>query len=272
MTNGGDSSAQLTGRVAVVTGASEGIGAAVVSALAHEGAQVAFCARHKDGLIRLADEVARQLGAQGGSLHPYTADMNDAGSTNEFLDALTVDFEKVDVLVNNVGASPSRNFLYMADDDWNELFQLNLMSAVRCSRRLLPAMRKKKWGRIVMISTAGAKYPNPATIDYAATKAAMVTVAKALASKYGADNVLVNSVLPGLIRTPMWERAASEIAGAGGGSVDDVFANQSKPVPLARYGTPEEVASLVRFLCSEASSYITGTAIAVDGGWSPGAF
>ena len=154
----------------------------------------------------------------------------------------------------------------MSDDDWTSLFELNLLSAVRCTRRLLPAMRKQGWGRVVMISTGGAKYPNAALVDYAASKSALVTTAKALARKYGSDGVLVNSVLPGLIRTQMWERAASEIAGAGGQSVEDVFAARSENVPVGRYGTAEEVADLVLFLCSDRASYINGAAIDVDGG------
>ena len=258
----------FTGRVAVVTGASEGIGAAVVRGLVEGGAAVAFCARSEDGVNQLASS----LGDAAGSPHPYTADMGDPDSTAAFLDSVATDLGAVDIVINNVGASPSRNFLYMGDEDWEQLFQLNLMSAVRCTRRFLPDMRKQRWGRVVMMSTAAAKYPNAATIDYAASKAAMVAMAKALARKYGADNVLVNSVLPGLIRTPMWERAAGEIAEAGGKGVEDVFAERAKPVPLGRYGTPEEVANLVLFLCTDAASYLTGAAIEVDGGWSAGVY
>ena len=256
------------GRVAVVTGASEGIGAAVVAGLARGGATVAFCARGEER----AQQLAATLAGAPGAVHAYSADMGDADSTTTFLDAVAGDIGAVDIVINNVGASPSRNFLYMADEDWDQLFQLNLMSAVRCTRRFLPGMRKQRWGRVVMMSTAAAKYPNAATIDYAASKAAMVAMAKALARKYGQDNVLVNSVLPGLIRTSMWERTASEIAEAGGTGVEDVFVARSKPVPLGRYGTPEEVANLVLFLCSEGASYLTGAAIEVDGGWSAGVY
>jgi 3-oxoacyl-[acyl-carrier protein] reductase len=140
------------------------------------------------------------------------------------------------------------------------------MSAVRCTRRLLPAMRAKRWGRIVMIATSGARYPNAALIDYAATKAAMIATAKALAGKYAADGVLVNSILPGLIHTAMWERAAGEIAEASGGTAADVIERNGRTVPVGRYGTSEEVAAAVLFLCSNAASYINGVALAVDGG------
>jgi NAD(P)-dependent dehydrogenase (short-subunit alcohol dehydrogenase family) len=258
----------LAGRSAVVTGASAGIGAATVRVLAEQGANVAFCARSDDGVKQLASD----LSGAAGTVHGYTADMADAESTNAFLDAVEKDLGNVDILVNNVGASPSRNFLYMKDEDWESLFQLNLMSAVRCTRRLLPGMRKQRWGRVVMVATGAAKTPNAALIDYAASKAAMVSVGTALARKYGADNVLVNSVLPGLIRTQMWERAASEIAEAGDGDVEAVFTARGKNVPVGRYGSAEEVANVILFLCSDAASYVNGASIDVDGGLASGIF
>lgn len=251
----------LSGKNAVVTGASKGIGAAAVRLLAEHGADVAFCARNQDDIDEL---VAGHAGA--GSIRGYSADLADAASTGAFLEAVMSDLGGADILVNNVGASPSRNFLYMSDEDWESLHQLNLMSAVRCTRTLLPGMREKKWGRVIMVSTSGAIYPGAALIDYAATKAAMIATGKALAGKYGADGVLVNSILPGLVRTDMWERAASEIADAQGVDAEAVFERNSKGVPVGRYGTAEEVANAIVFLCSDAASYINGVALSVDGG------
>ena len=111
-------------------------------------------------------------------------------------------------------------------------------------------MRENKWGRIVMVSSSAGKYTNAALIDYGATKAAMISISKSLARKYGRDGVLINSVLPGLIHTAMWERAATEIAEAVGGTMDEVIENNGKGVPVGRYGTADEVASLIVFLCS----------------------
>lgn len=251
----------LTGKRAVVTGASKGIGAAAVRLLADHGAQVAFCARGQDAV----DEVAA-YSSGAGTVHGYTADMGDAESTEAFLDAVIADQGGADILINNVGASPSRNFLYMSDEDWESLHQLNLMSAVRCTRRLLPRMRENNWGRVIMVSTSGAIYPGAALIDYAATKAAMIATGKALAGKYGRDGVLVNSILPGLIRTPMWDRAAGEIAQSQDVDPEEIFARNSKGVPVGRYGTADEVANAIVFLCSDAASYINGIALSVDGG------
>ena len=252
----------LAGRIAVVTGASEGIGAAITETLAAHGAAVAFCARRADGVHALASK----LNGLPGDVHPYEVDMADAAAVDAFLTSVQGTMGAPDILVNNVGQSPSRNFLYMTDDDWEHLFQVNLMSAVRCTQRLLPAMRQQRWGRVVMVSTGSAKYPNAATIDYAATKAALVAVAKALARKYAADNVLVNSVLPGLIRTPMWERTAAELAAASGQTVDSVFEARAKNVPIGRYGEAREVADVVHYLCTERASYLAGIAIDIDGG------
>lgn len=250
----------LAGRTAIVTGASLGIGAATVKLMVDQGATVAFCARGQDAVDELC--------TYSDSVHGYVADMADAASTKGFLDAVATDLGGVDILVNNVGASPSRNFLYMQDADWEQLFQLNMMSAVRCTRHVLPHMRAHQWGRIVMISTVGALYPSAALIDYAATKAAMISTGKALATKYGRDGVLVNSILPGLIHTAMWDRAAAELAEATGNTQEQIMQNNSKGVPVGRYGTPEEVATTVVFLCSNAASYINGQAISVDGGSS----
>jgi 3-oxoacyl-[acyl-carrier protein] reductase len=255
----------LTGRRALVTGASLGIGAATVRMLADQGAAVTFCARHAEAVADLA-AYRPQRGA--GSVTGLVADMGDRDSVNAMLDAVE-QAGVTDILINNVGASPSRNFLYMSDDDWFQLFELNLMSAVRCTRRLLPGMRKARWGRVIMVSTGGAKYPGAALIDYAATKSAMIATGKALARKYGADNVLVNSVLPGLIHTPMWERAATEVAEANKTTMEAVLAANARSVPVGRYGTAEEVASVIAFLCSEAASYVNGAAIDVDGGQGP---
>ena len=247
----------LEGRRAVVTGASLGIGEAVVKELADLGAAVVFCARSPEAVDALAGYSDRVTG--------LVADMGDRSSTEEFLDYVE-ESGGADILVNNVGASPSRNFLYMTDEDWQELHELNLLSAVRCTRRLLPKMRKQHWGRVIMIASGAAKYPNAALIDYGATKAAMISIAKSLSRKYGADGVLINSVLPGLIHTAMWERAATEIAEANSTTMEKVLENNGRSVPVGRYGTSAEVANVVAFLCTNAASYVNGAAIEVDGG------
>ncbi|MCP3990534.1 MAG: SDR family oxidoreductase [Actinomycetia bacterium] len=257
----------LGGKRAIVTGASIGIGAAVVEMLADHGAEVAFCARSPEVVERQAAyQPTAGPGRSSGSVRGYVADMAKGTAVEGFLAQAEADTGPADIVVNNVGASPSRNFLYMTDDDWRDLFELNLLSAVRCTRHCLPHMRKAKWGRVVMVASNAAMYPGAALIDYAASKAAMVATGKALAGKYGSDGVLVNSVLPGLIHTAMWDRAAGEVAEAVGSTAAEIIERNGKSVPIGRYGTAEEVASVVTFLCSPAASYLNGTAISVDGG------
>lgn len=258
----------LTGRRAVVTGASLGIGAAVVRMLADHGADVAFCARTPEAVAALAayEPTAAPGTASPGAVRGYQADMGDGAAVEAFLAAAAADQGPADILVNNVGASPSRNFLYMTDDDWLSLLELNLLSAVRSTRRCLPHMRSQRWGRVVMVASGAAFYPGAALIDYGASKAAMVATGKALAGKYGGDGVLVNSVLPGLIHTAMWDRAAGEVAQASGTTAEAVLERNGSTVPVGRYGTADEVAAVIAFLCSPAASYVNGAAVTVDGG------
>jgi len=256
-------SLDLTGHRAVVSGASVGIGAETVRVLAGHGADVAFCARTASAV----DSLAAALDDAPGTVRGYVADMADADAVAGFCDEVEAELGAPDIVVNNVGASPSRNFLHMADDEWLSLFELNVMAAVRLTRRFLPAMRKAGWGRVVMMNTAAAKYPGAAIIDYSATKGALAVATKALARKYAADGVLINSVAPGRIRTEMWERTAREVADARGlDDVEAVFTERSTDIPIGRFGRSDEIANVVLFLCSDLATYVAGATIDVDGG------
>jgi len=259
MEKGGDGG--LAGRVAVVTGGSAGIGAATVRALAADGAAVGFSARNREAVAALESE----LSATGAGVLGVGADMSVAEEIDAFLGRVGDELGPVDILVNNVGRAGDRGFSRSSDEDWRELFDLNLFSAVHATRAVLGGMRERRWGRVVMVSSLAAKMPYP-SIDYAASKVAMLAVAKGLARHYGRDGILINTVLPGLIMTPMWERGSASIAAASGSSPEDVIANLAKEVPLGRYGTAEEVAAVIAFLASDAASYINGAAIDVDGG------
>jgi 3-oxoacyl-[acyl-carrier protein] reductase len=252
----------IAGKTAVVTAASKGIGAAATLALAAEGVSVACCARDAEGLRGLE----RAAAGGPGTVRGWAVDLAADGAVDGFLDDVESELGAPDILVNNYGASPSRNFLYMSPEDWRSGFDANLMVAVRCTQRALPEMRRRKWGRVVMVSSGAGKYPAAPLVDYAAAKAALVSVTTSLARKYGEDGVLVNAVLPGLIRTAMWERTAAEVAEATGVTPEQVFADRSTRVPLGRFGTAEEVAAVIAFLASDRAAFVNGAAIDVDGG------
>jgi 3-oxoacyl-[acyl-carrier protein] reductase len=256
----------ISDKVAVVTGASKGIGAATVLGLAAEGANVACCARGADALEQLKKDAA----GLPGSVHTWQRDLTAGDQLESFFEEARGSLGDVDILVNNLGASPSRNFLYMKEDDWESGLNVNLLVAVRSTQLVLGAMRKKKWGRVIMVSSGAAKYPSAPLIDYAAAKAALLAVTKSLARKYGSDQVLVNAVLPGLIRTDMWERTAAEIAESAGTSVEGVFDERGARVPLGRFGTAQEVADVIVYLASARAGYVNGALVDVDGGLGDG--
>jgi 3-oxoacyl-[acyl-carrier protein] reductase len=256
----------ISDKVAVVTGASKGIGAATVLGLAAEGAKVACCARGEDALEQLRKDAA----GLPGSVQTWQCDLTAGDELERFFEEVRGSLGEVDILVNNLGASPSRNFLYMKEDDWESGLNVNLLVSVRSTQLVLPAMRKKKWGRVIMVSSGAAKYPSAPLIDYAAGKAALLAVTKSLARKYGSDQVLVNAVLPGLIRTDMWERTAAEIAESTGTSVEGVFDERGARVPLGRFGRAQEVADVIVYLASARAGYVNGALVDVDGGLGDG--
>lgn len=249
-------------RRAVVTGGSEGIGAAVTAQLALAGVDVAVSARREGPL----NDLAASLEGAPGRVLPVVADMADPEEVDRFLTTARDALGVIDILVNNVGAAPSRNFLHTTDDQWEDSLQLNLLAAVRCTRALLPGMRAQRWGRVVMIGSGAARYPIAELVDYSAGKAALASVATSLARKYAASNVLVNTVLPGFVATPMTARAADEIGRASGTDAEEIERGIAATIPIGRYASPDEVANVVSFLCSDACSYLAGAVIDVDGG------
>jgi NAD(P)-dependent dehydrogenase (short-subunit alcohol dehydrogenase family) len=262
MTTAKGGSGGLAGRVAVVTGGSAGIGAATVRALTADGAAVGFSARNGETVAALESE----LSATAARVLGVAADMSVAEEIDAFLGRVSEELGPVDILVNNAGAGGGPEFERSTDEGWRELFDLNLMGAVHATRAVLGGMRERGWGRVVMVSSVAAKAPGTPPIDYSASKVAMLAVAKGLARHYGRDGILINTVLPGMVMTSMWERALGRIAAATGSSVDEVNASITAGIPLGRYGTAEEVAAVIAFLVSDHASYINGAAIDVDGG------
>ena len=194
------------------------------------------------------------------------ADMSVSEEIDGFLGRVGEELGPVDILVNNAGAGGGPEFERSTDESWRELFDLNLFAAVHATRAVLGGMRERGWGRVVMVSSVAAKAPGTPPIDYSASKVALLAVAKGLARHYGRDGILINTVVPGIVVTAMWERAIERIAGATGSSADEINAGIAGGIPLGRYGTVEEIAAVIAFLVSDAASYINGAAIDVDGG------
>ena len=254
----------LDGRVAIVTGGSQGIGREIALSMASEGADVVLVARRREPLEATAEEVR----ASAGTAAVVVADVATRAGTDAALAGALDAFGRVDILVNNAGKGGPKPILELTDEDWQASIDLNLMSAVRLSLACAPLMRDRGWGRIVNISSRVGREPDPYFAPYAAAKAAMINFSKNLANAFSKDGVLTNCVVPGLIRSEAVEEAASRSAAATGRTVEEVFEATlaKRPIPAGRLGEPSDVAGLVTLLVSDRASWITGGCFTVDGG------
>jgi 3-oxoacyl-[acyl-carrier protein] reductase len=255
----------LAGRVAVVTGASRGIGRAVAELLAAEGAAVVLSARGEADLERTTGA----LRESGADVVAVPCDVLDPAGTAALASTAQDRYGKVDILVNNAGGDSGRlPFHDLEDDAWEAAYRLNVVSAVRLTRALLPAMRERRWGRIVNVSSYTARVPEPFCGPYAAAKAALVNVTRTLSRTYGADGIVTNCVLPGLTRTDGVAAGFADAVAASGRTEDDLLAAMLRraPIDVGRLGEASEVAAAIAFLCSEQAAWISGTSLLVDGG------
>ncbi len=257
----------LAGRVALVTGASKGIGRAIALELAEAGADLVINARGSAAL----DAVAAEVRARGRDVEAVPADVATEAGARLVVERAVARFGRVDVLVNNAGKGSPKRLLDLTEEDWHASFELNFMSAVRLSLACVPLMRARGGGRIVNISSRVGRQPDPYFAPYAAAKAALINFTKSLANAFSKDGVLANCVVPGLVRTEAVLEAARKSAEATGKTVEEVFAEtlRARPIPAGRMGEPEDVAGLVVFLASPRASWITGATFTVDGGIVP---
>jgi len=248
----------------LVTGASRGIGRAVALEFAAEGADVAICARGKEAL----DETVAALRSRGGDAIGIAADVTRPDDVERVVAATVEHYGRIDVLVNNAGDAWAGRTLDTTEEEWATCLDVNLHSAVRFTRAVVPHMRRAGGGRIVNVSAVGAHSPIPGLVDYEAAKAAMLCFSKSMATELAADNILVNSVCPALIHTPLWDRLAASMVPAVAESPEAVFAHLVQLLPVKRFGTPEEVSGVVAFLASERAGFVTGIACNIDGGYT----
>jgi 3-oxoacyl-[acyl-carrier protein] reductase len=257
----------LPGRVAIVTGASKGIGRAIALELAAAGADLVVNARGRDALEALAGEIRRH----GRRVEVVPADVATPEGASRVVEHARASFGRIDVLVNNAGKGAPKKLLDLTEEDWHASFELNLMSAVRLSVACVPLMQAQGGGRIINISSRVGRQPDPYFAPYAAAKAALINFTKNLANAFSKDGILSNCVVPGLIRTEAVEEAARKSADATGKTVDEVFEAtlRKRPIPAGRIGEPGDIAGLVVFLASDRASWITGGTFTVDGGIVP---
>ncbi len=257
----------LKGRVAIVAAASKGLGRAVATELALEGAQVAICARNTADLERAASDIRRATGVE---IFWQALDVTDARAVPQFVDAVEKRYGRVDICVTNAGGPPAKTFLEISLEDWRAAVDLTLLSAVYFAREVLPRMRKNKWGRLVTITSMSVKQPVDGLLLSNSIRAAVTGLARTLANEFGADGITVNNVCPGYTLTERLDELAEHQAKGAGLPREKIFERWSSQVPLRRLAKPEEFAALVTFLVSERASYINGATIAVDGGWTRG--
>lgn len=253
----------LRGKVAAITGGSEGIGLAIASMLAAEGCDISICARRKKILEDAASRIACTSGRR---VIPVPADVAIVEQATNFVQRTVAEYGRIDVLVNNAGKSAANIFEDVDDEAWHEDLDLKVFAAIRCSRAAIPHMKRIGGGRIVNITNVGGKQPGPSSLPTSVSRAAGIALTKAMSKDYAAYNILINTVMVGSIRSMQSERRWR--AGDRNETLEDFYAAAGHEVPLRRMGTAEEVAATVTFLASEQASFITGTAIAVDGGVS----
>jgi 3-oxoacyl-[acyl-carrier protein] reductase len=241
----------LSGRVALVTGASQGIGRACARKLAQSGAAVALAARGQEKLQALADEIS----AAGGKAAAFTLDVGDEEQIKSTFKAAIAQFGKIDILVNNAGITRDQLVMRMKRADWDAVLNTNLTSAYLCTQQAIGSMLKQRWGRIINITSIFGQTGQAGQANYAASKAGLIGLTMAIAREVSSRSITCNAVAPGFIETAMTS-----------GLADDFKENAIKMIPLGRVGSPEDVANAVAFLASEEASYITGHVLNVNGG------
>jgi len=242
---------KLEGRVALVTGASQGIGRACALALAAQGASVAAAARNQQKL----DELVAEVAAAGGKAAAFVMDVGEEEQVKAGVKAAIGQFGKIDILVNNAGITRDQLVMRMKRADWDAVLNTNLTSAYLCIQQVIGSMLKQRWGRIINITSIFGQTGQAGQANYAASKAGLIGLTMAMAREVASRNITCNAVAPGFIETSMTEVLS-----------DEFKRNAVKMIPLGRVGKPEDIASAVCFLASEEASYITGQVLNVNGG------
>jgi len=257
----------LKDRVALVAASSQGIGRATAEAFAAEGCLVAMCARNRETLQAAAEKIRKQYGVE---VLADAFDVTDAAAVGRFVSAVAEKFGSVDICVTNAGGPPARGFLDATLEEWQRALEANFLSTVYFAREVIPHMQRKRWGRIITVTSITTKQPVHDLVLSNAVRAAVVGLVKSLANEFGKDGILVNNVGPGFTATDRLKELAKARASASGKSEREIFDGWAADAPLRRLGHPREVAETIVWLASERASYITGQTLLVDGGMYKG--
>jgi len=241
----------LSGRVALVTGASQGIGRTCALKLAAQGATVAVAARNQEKL----DELAKEITAAGGKASAFALDVADEEQIKTVFKSAIAQLGKIDILVNNAGITKDTLIMRMKRADWDAVINTNLTSAYLCTQQVISSMLKQRWGRVINITSVFGQTGQAGQANYASSKAGLIGLTMALAREVASRNITCNAVAPGFIETSMTSGLSEEFKQTA-----------LKMIPLGRVGTPDDVANAVAFLASEEASYITGHVLNVNGG------
>jgi 3-oxoacyl-[acyl-carrier protein] reductase len=253
----------LKNRVATVAASSQGIGLATAEAFAAEGCRVAMCARNAEVLEAAAEKIRKQY---GGEVFAEAFDVTDPAAVGKFVAAVAEKFGGVDICVTNAGGPPAKGFLSVGIDEWQRAIAANFLSTVYFAREVIPYMQRKRWGRIITITSFTTKQPVADLVLSNSVRAAVVGLVKSLANEFGKDGILVNNVGPGYTATDRLKQLAKTRATASGKSEKELFEAWAADTPVKRIGEPREVAETIVWLASERASYVTGQTVLVDGG------
>jgi 3-oxoacyl-[acyl-carrier protein] reductase len=254
----------LKGKIAFVAAASRGLGRAVAEELAVEGSSLVICSRDEEALKQASEQIAKTSNV---AVLPVAADVSNAEDVSKAVRAGIERFGQIDILVTNAGGPPPGNFESLTVEMWENATRLTLSSVLELTRAALPGMKQRGWGRILNITSIAVKQPVDNLMLSNSLRAAVTGFARTLANEVAQHGVTVNNILPGYTRTERVEELARAAAESSGINMTDAFAKWENEIPMKRLGEPREFAALAAFLVSERASYITGSSIAVDGGW-----